>query len=194
MSRVWSRRGPYSRLGFNYFGPVDGHDLNTLVPILRNLYQLKGPRFLHIVTQKGKGYFPAEADPSRYHGIGKFDTSTGETTAGKRPIKHLPPPFSDWLCDMAAEDLRLIGITPAMREGSGLVEFSNKFPDRYFDVGIAEQHAITSGRWHGMRRLETGGCDLFNIPTAWLRSTDSRRGDAKPAGPVCDRSRRHRRR
>ena len=133
----------FEELGFNYFGPVDGHDLNTLVPILKNLYQLKGPRFLHIVTQKGKGYFPAEADPSRYHGVGKFDTSTGEVTAGKEPNQTFTAAFSDWLCDMAAEDRRLIGITPAMREGSGLVEFSNKFPDRYFDVGIAEQHAIT---------------------------------------------------
>ena len=133
----------FEELGFNYFGPVDGHDLNTLVPILKNLYQLKGPRFLHIVTQKGKGYFPAEADPSRYHGVGKFDTSTGEATGGKEPNQTFTAAFSDWLCDMAAEDSRLVGITPAMREGSGLVEFSKKFPDRYFDVGIAEQHAIT---------------------------------------------------
>ena len=133
----------FEELGFNYFGPVDGHDLNTLVPILKNLYQLKGPRFLHIVTQKGKGYFPAEADPSRYHGVGKFDASTGEATAAKEPNQTFTAAFSDWLCDMATEDRRLIGITPAMREGSGLVEFSNKFPDRYFDVGIAEQHAIT---------------------------------------------------
>ncbi|MGB5277745.1 MAG: 1-deoxy-D-xylulose-5-phosphate synthase [Gammaproteobacteria bacterium] len=133
----------FEELGFNYFGPIDGHDLNTLVPILQNLYQHKGPRFLHIVTQKGKGYSPAEADPSRYHGVGKFDTSTGEATGSKETSQTFTAAFSDWLCDMAAQDERLIGITPAMREGSGLVEFSRQYPDRYFDVGIAEQHAIT---------------------------------------------------
>ncbi len=133
----------FEELGFNYFGPVDGHDLNTLVPILQNLYEQKGPRFLHIVTQKGKGYFPAEDDPGRYHGVGKFDTSTGESTGGSESSPTYTRVFSDWLCDMAAQDKRLIGITPAMREGSGLVEFSQQYPDRYFDVGIAEQHAVT---------------------------------------------------
>ncbi len=133
----------FEELGFNYFGPVDGHDLNTLVPILRNLYEQKGPRFLHVVTQKGKGYFPAEDDPSRYHGVGKFDTSTGESTPSQETSPTFTRVFSDWLCDMAAEDTRLIGITPAMREGSGLIEFSQRFQDRYFDVGIAEQHAVT---------------------------------------------------
>jgi 1-deoxy-D-xylulose-5-phosphate synthase len=133
----------FEELGFNYFGPVDGHDLNTLVPILRNLYQKKGPIFLHVVTQKGKGYFPAEVDPSRYHGVGKFDTSTGESTGSKEASPTYTRVFSDWLCDMAVQDERLVAITPAMREGSGLVEFSNQYPDRYFDVGIAEQHAVT---------------------------------------------------
>jgi 1-deoxy-D-xylulose-5-phosphate synthase len=133
----------FEELGFNYFGPVDGHDLNTLVPILQNLYEQKGPRFLHIVTQKGKGYFPAENDPGRYHGVGKFDTSTGEATGSKESVPTFTRVFGDWLCDMAAEDQRLVGITPAMREGSGLVEFSQHYPDRYFDVGIAEQHAVT---------------------------------------------------
>ena len=133
----------FEELGFNYFGPVDGHDLTTLVPILRNLYDQKGPRFLHVVTQKGKGYFPAEDDPSRYHGVGKFDTSTGESTGSQEQSPTFTRVFGDWLCDMATEDSRLIGITPAMREGSGLVEFSEQFPDRYFDVGIAEQHAVT---------------------------------------------------
>ena len=133
----------FEELGFNYFGPVDGHDLNTLVPILQNLYEQKGPRFLHIVTQKGKGYFPAEDDPGRYHGVGRFDTSTGESTGSKESSPTFTQVFSDWLCDMATEDNRLIGITPAMREGSGLVEFSQQYPDRYFDVGIAEQHAVT---------------------------------------------------
>jgi 1-deoxy-D-xylulose-5-phosphate synthase len=134
----------FEELGFNYFGPVDGHDLDTLIPTLRNLSKHKGPRFLHIVTRKGKGYFPAENDPSKFHGVSSFDTSTGEA-------KNQPPStspsftriFGDWLCDMAAEDERLVAITPAMREGSGLVEFSEKYPKRYFDVGIAEQHAVT---------------------------------------------------
>jgi 1-deoxy-D-xylulose-5-phosphate synthase len=133
----------FEELGFNYFGPVDGHDLGTLVPILQNLYEQKGPRFLHIVTQKGKGYFPAEDDPSRYHGVGKFDTSTGVATGSAENSPTFTRVFADWLCDMAAEDNRLIGITPAMREGSGLVEFSEQYPERYFDVGIAEQHAVT---------------------------------------------------
>jgi 1-deoxy-D-xylulose-5-phosphate synthase len=134
----------FEELGFNYFGPVDGHDLDTLIPTLRNLSKLKGPLFLHIVTRKGKGYFPAENDPGKYHGVGSFDTSTGE--AKNKPTATSPTfteVFGDWLCDMAAEDERLVGITPAMREGSGLVEFSKKFPERYFDVGIAEQHAVT---------------------------------------------------
>ena len=133
----------FEELGFNYFGPVDGHDLNTLVPVLKNLYQRRGLRFLHIVTRKGKGYLPAESDPCRYHGVGQFDTSTGESTGTKETSPTYTRVFGDWLCDMAAQDERLIGITPAMREGSGLVEFSNQFPDRYFDVGIAEQHAVT---------------------------------------------------
>lgn len=134
----------FEELGFNYFGPIDGHDLNTLIPTLRNLSKHKGPRFLHIVTRKGKGYFPAEDDPSKYHGVSSFDTSTGEA---KNKSSSTSPTFtqvfSDWLCDMAEEDDRLVGITPAMREGSGLVKFSEKFPKRYFDVGIAEQHAVT---------------------------------------------------
>ncbi len=133
----------FEELGFNYYGPVDGHDLNSLVPILSNLREQKGPRFLHIVTQKGKGYFPAENDPSRYHGVEKFDTSTGVAAGRRGDIPTFTQVFGSWLCDMAAEDPRLIGITPAMREGSGLVEFSQQYPDRYFDVGIAEQHAVT---------------------------------------------------
>lgn len=134
----------FEELGFNYYGPIDGHDLATLVPTLRNLSQKKGPRFLHVVTRKGKGYFPAEDNPSKYHGVGSFEPSTGEarqTASTNKPS--YTAVFSDWLCDMAEADDRLIGITPAMREGSGLVEFSKRFPERYFDVGIAEQHAVT---------------------------------------------------
>ena len=132
----------FEELGFNYIGPLDGHSLSALVPTLKNLKKLKGPRFLHVVTQKGRGYHPAEGDPCVYHGVPSFEIKTGKLE--KKPSKKTyTSVFSDWLCDMAAADPRLIGITPAMREGSGLVEFSQKFPDRYYDVGIAEQHALT---------------------------------------------------
>ncbi|HLA75931.1 MAG TPA: 1-deoxy-D-xylulose-5-phosphate synthase, partial [Gammaproteobacteria bacterium] len=134
----------FEELGFNYIGPIDGHDLPTLVKTLRNLRSLKGPQFLHIVTKKGKGYTHAEDDPCAYHGVSAFDLSSGKSLSGAPgggPT--YTQVFGDWLCDMAAHDERLIGITPAMREGSGLVEFSERFPERYLDVGIAEQHAVT---------------------------------------------------
>ena len=132
----------FEEMGFNYFGPIDGHDLPTLTKTLRNLRLQKGPRFLHVVTRKGKGYEPAEGDPCVYHGVTPFDPATGKME--KKPSgKTYTQVFGDWLCDMAALDARLVGITPAMREGSGLVEFSKRYPDRYFDVGIAEQHAVT---------------------------------------------------
>ena len=132
----------FEELGFNYIGPIDGHDLASLIPTLRNMRDLKGPRFLHVVTRKGKGYTPAEGDPCVYHGVTPFDPLTGkmETKASGKTYTQI---FGEWLCDMAEDDPKLIGITPAMREGSGLVEFSERFPDRYFDVGIAEQHALT---------------------------------------------------
>jgi 1-deoxy-D-xylulose-5-phosphate synthase len=132
----------FEELGFNYFGPVDGHNLHALIRMLRNLRDLKGPRFLHVVTRKGKGYRPAEEDPILYHGVGRFDPAQGvQPKPASRPA--YTQIFGDWLCDMAALDERLIGITPAMREGSGLVRFSQAYPERYFDVGIAEQHAVT---------------------------------------------------
>ena len=132
----------FEELGFKYYGPIDGHDLPTLVKTLRNLREQKGPRFLHVVTRKGKGYEPAEAEPIVYHGVTPFDPATGKIE--KKPSgKTYTQVFGEWLCDMAEKDKRLIGITPAMREGSGLVEFSQRFPQRYFDVGIAEQHALT---------------------------------------------------
>jgi 1-deoxy-D-xylulose-5-phosphate synthase len=132
----------FEEFGFNYIGPIDGHDLESLVPTLQNLKNLKGPQFLHVVTKKGQGYKLAEADPVLYHGPGKFNPAEGikPSTAGKLTYTQV---FGEWLCDMAAQDKRLIGITPAMREGSGMVQFEQRFPDRYYDVGIAEQHAVT---------------------------------------------------
>jgi len=131
----------FEEFGFNYIGPIDGHDLESLVPTLQNLKQLKGPQFLHVVTKKGQGYKLAEADPVLYHGPGKFNPVEGiKPSAGKLTYTQV---FGDWLCDMAAQDNKLIAITPAMREGSGMVKFEQQFPDRYYDVGIAEQHAVT---------------------------------------------------
>ncbi|HQY78099.1 MAG TPA: 1-deoxy-D-xylulose-5-phosphate synthase, partial [Rhodoferax sp.] len=133
----------FEKFGFNYVGPIDGHDLDSLIPTLENVRKLKGPQFLHVVTKKGQGYKLAEADPVAYHGPGKFDPAVGlqkPAVAGKTTFTQV---FGQWLCDMAAADPRLVGITPAMREGSGLVEFEKRFPARYFDVGIAEQHAVT---------------------------------------------------
>jgi 1-deoxy-D-xylulose-5-phosphate synthase len=132
----------FEEFGFNYIGPIDGHDLDVLLDTLSNIKQLEGPQFLHIVTRKGKGYAPAEANPCLYHGVSRFDPAAGiaEKTGGKPTYTQV---FGDWLCDMAAADTRLVGITPAMREGSGLVRFSQDYPKRYFDVGIAEQHALT---------------------------------------------------
>jgi 1-deoxy-D-xylulose-5-phosphate synthase len=133
----------FEELGFNYIGPIDGHDMNTLVKTLGNMKNLKGPRFLHVVTKKGKGYQPAENDPCTYHGVPPFDIESGMPLKKPASSPDYSSIFGKWLCDMAAADSRLIGITPAMREGSGLVQFSEAYPDRYFDVGIAEQHAVT---------------------------------------------------
>lgn len=132
----------FEEFGFNYIGPIDGHDLDVLLTTLNNIKHLEGPQFLHVVTRKGAGYKLAEEDPILYHGVGKFDPVKGIVSkpAGKPSYTQV---FGDWLCDMAAIDPRLIGITPAMREGSGMVRFSQDYPDRYFDVGIAEQHAVT---------------------------------------------------
>ncbi|MDR0702763.1 MAG: 1-deoxy-D-xylulose-5-phosphate synthase [Azoarcus sp.] len=132
----------FEELGFHYFGPVDGHDLDTLIPILQNLRGFKGPQFLHVITRKGQGYKLAEADPTLYHGVGKFDHRTGiQDASGGQPS--YTQVFGDWLCEAAASDPRVVGITPAMCEGSGLTRFAAEFPNRYHDVGIAEQHALT---------------------------------------------------
>jgi 1-deoxy-D-xylulose-5-phosphate synthase len=132
----------FEEFGFNYIGPIDGHDLDALIPTLKNIKGLHGPQFLHVVTRKGQGYKLAEADPVLYHGPGKFNPAEGikKTTSDRLTYTQV---FGDWLCDMAEIEPKLVGITPAMREGSGLVKFSKKFPDRYFDVGIAEQHSVT---------------------------------------------------
>jgi 1-deoxy-D-xylulose-5-phosphate synthase len=133
----------FEELGFNYIGPIDGHDVNALVATLKNLRDLKGPQFLHVITRKCKGYAPAEADPIKWHGPGPFDPKSGVIFKEKLSGPTYSQVFGNWLCDMAAQDERVVGITPAMREGSGMVEFSKRFPDRYFDVAIAEQHAVT---------------------------------------------------
>ncbi len=133
----------FEEMGFNYIGPIDGHDLPTLVKTLSNLKDLKGPQFLHVVTQKGKGYSPAEADPIGYHGVSKFDPSKENLPKKAISSATYSEVFGQWLCDIANENSQVVGITPAMREGSGMVEFEQQYPERYFDVGIAEQHAIT---------------------------------------------------
>ena len=133
----------FEEFGFNYVGPIDGHDLDSLIPTLENMRDLKGPQFLHVVTKKGFGYELAEADPINYHGPGKFDPAVGLVKPATPPKITFTQVFGQWLCDMAAADERLVGITPAMREGSGMVEFERRFPKRYHDVGIAEQHAVT---------------------------------------------------
>jgi 1-deoxy-D-xylulose-5-phosphate synthase len=133
----------FEEMGFNYVGPIDGHDLKSLLRALRNIRGLSGPQLLHVVTRKGKGYAPAEADPIKWHGPGPFDPVSGMIFKEASTGPSYSQIFGKWLCDMAERDPRIIGITPAMREGSGLVEFSRRFPERYFDVAIAEQHAAT---------------------------------------------------
>ncbi|NRF62741.1 1-deoxy-D-xylulose-5-phosphate synthase [Vibrio coralliilyticus] len=157
----------FEELGFNYIGPVDGHDVNELVKTLKNMRELKGPQFLHIMTKKGKGYEPAEKDPIGYHGVPKFDpahTSLPKSSGSKPTFSKV---FGDFLCDMAAQDPKLMAITPAMREGSGMVRFSKEYPQQYFDVAIAEQHAVT---------LATGMAIAGNNPIVAIYSTFLQRG------------------
>lgn len=132
----------FEELGFNYIGPLDGHDLPLLLLTLNNIRQLKGPQFLHLITRKGQGYQPAEQDPERYHGVGRFDPKTGHSIAPPQPISYTQV-FGEWLCHTAAHDSRLMAITPAMGAGSGMLTFAEQYPQRYFDVGIAEQHSLT---------------------------------------------------
>jgi len=132
----------FEELGFTYIGPIDGHNLPLLLSTLENMKRMKGPRFLHVVTQKGRGYAPAEGDPCVYHGVTPFDADTGKMEKKAAGLSYTKV-FSDWICDLAEQDPRVFAVTPAMCEGSGLVEFSRRFADRYHDVGIAEQHAVT---------------------------------------------------
>jgi 1-deoxy-D-xylulose-5-phosphate synthase len=171
----------FEEFGFNYIGPIDGHDLDSLIPTLTNIRELRGPQFLHIVTRKGQGYKLAEADPVLYHGVSKFDHANGIVggkSGGKPTYTQV---FGDWICDMAEADSRLVGITPAMREGSGLVKFAERFPERYFDVGIAEQHARHVRGGPRVRGHEAGRRDLLHVPAARLRPADPRRADPEPA-------------
>jgi len=161
----------FEELGFNYIGPIDGHDLPILLSTLRNMKALEGPQFLHVNTQKGKGFQSAEDNPCTYHGVTAFDPKTGKMVAKSTKAPTYTQIFSDWLCDMAALDKRLIGITPAMREGSGLVDFAKKFPERYFDVGIAEQHSVTFAAGLACEGLKPVCCIT------------------KPTRIICDRSR-----
>lgn len=157
----------FEEFGFNYIGPVDGHDVNELVKTLKNMRELKGPQFLHIMTKKGKGYEPAEKDPIGYHGVPKFDpshSSLPKSSGGKPSFSKI---FGDFLCDMAAQDPKLMAITPAMREGSGMVRFSKEYPEQYFDVAIAEQHAVT---------LASGMAIAGNNPIVAIYSTFLQRG------------------
>jgi 1-deoxy-D-xylulose-5-phosphate synthase len=157
----------FEEFGFNYIGPVDGHDVNELVKTLKNMRELKGPQFLHIMSKKGKGYEPAEKDPIGYHGVPKFDpshSSLPKSSGGKPSFSKI---FGDFLCDMAAQDPKLMAITPAMREGSGMVRFSKEYPEQYFDVAIAEQHAVT---------LATGMAIAGNNPIVAIYSTFLQRG------------------
>jgi 1-deoxy-D-xylulose-5-phosphate synthase len=154
----------FEEFGFNYVGPIDGHDLDSLIPTLENLRDLKGPQFLHVVTKKGYGYKLAEADPVGYHAAsGKFDPKVGFVKPSTPPKTTFTQVFGQWLCDMAEKDKRLVGITPAMREGSGMVEFDKRFPKRFYDVGIAEQHAVTFAAGLACEGHEAGGRDLLDL-------------------------------
>lgn len=157
----------FEELGFNYIGPVDGHDVSELVKTLKNMRNLKGPQFLHIMTKKGKGYEPAERDPIGYHGVPKFDPAHTSLPKSKGGLPTFSKVFGDFLCDMAAQDSKLMAITPAMREGSGMVRFSKEYPEQYFDVAIAEQHAVT---------LATGLAISGNKPIVAIYSTFLQRG------------------
>ena len=158
----------FEELGFNYIGPIDGHDVVNLVDTIRNMRQLKGPQLLHVVTKKGKGYAPAEQDPIGYHAVSKFDPASEAQPAKKAGRPSFSNIFGQWICDMAAQDPKLQGITPAMREGSDLVQFSKSYPERYFDVAIAEQHAVTLAAGLAIEGLKASCGNLLEFPPTWL--------------------------
>ena len=159
----------FEELGFNYIGPIDGHDVECAGrDAAATCASLPGPQFLHVVTQKGKGYAPAEADPIKWHGPGPYDPASGTLFKEKAAGPTYSQVFGQWLCDMAEQDARFVGITPAMREGSGLVEFEKRFPERYFDVAIAEQHAVTLAAGTRLRRPAARRRDLLDVPAARL--------------------------
>ena len=177
----------FEEFGFTYVGPIDGHDLDALIPTLENLRERKGPQFLHVVTKKGYGYKLAEADPVAYHGPGRFDPAQGLQKPATPPKPTFTQVFGQWLCDMAEKDSRLIGITPAMREGSGMVEFHQRFPG--ITRALPRRRHRRAARHHlcrraGLRGPEAGGRDLQHLSAARLRPADSRRCVAEPAGDV----------
>ena len=178
----------FEEFGFDYYGPIDGHDIHALVATLENINKLaktEGPQFLHIVTKKGKGYDRAEADPIAYHGPSPFNIEAGIQPS--KPSKQtFTQVFGNWLCDMAAADERLIGITPAMREGSGLVEFERRFPARYHDVGIAEQHAVTFAAGIACEGLKPVVAIYSTFLQRGLRSVGARCSPAKSTRGLCD--------
>jgi 1-deoxy-D-xylulose-5-phosphate synthase len=169
----------FEEFGFNYIGPIDGHDLPTLLATLKNVQKLPGPQFLHVITKKGKGYVRAEEDPVKYHGVGAFDPTVGIVSSAAKKSPNYSDIFGDWICDMAAKDERLIGITPAMREGSGLVQFQKLYPERYFDVAIAEQHSVNVAA--GM------ACDGLK-PVVAIYSTFLQRGYDQVIHDVCNQN------
>ena len=169
----------FEEFGFNYIGPIDGHDLPTLIATLKNIQKLPGPQFLHVITKKGKGYPRAEEDPVKYHGVSAFDPAVGILPSATKKRPNYSDIFGDWICDMAAKDERLVGITPAMREGSGLVEFQKLYPERYFDVAIAEQHSINVAA--GM------ACDGLK-PVVAIYSTFLQRGYDQVIHDVCNQN------
>ena len=175
----------FEEFGFNYIGPIDGHDLDSLIPTLENIKKLKGPQFLHVVTKKGQGYKLAEAEPILYHGTGKFDPPEGIIPATAPSKITYTEVFGNWLCDMAAVDGRLVGITPAMREGSGMVSFHQRYPERYFDVGIAEQHSVTFAAGLATEGMKPVVAIYSTFLQRALRPADPRRGPAKPGRDLC---------
>ena len=184
----------FEEFGFNYIGPIDGHDLDALIPTLTNINKLRGPQFLHVITRKGQGYKLAEEDPITYHGPGRFDPAEGIKKAGAGGKPSYSQVFGDWLCDMARQDERLVAITPAMREGSGMVRFSEEFPDALLRRRDRRAARGDLRRRHRLRGAQARGGDLLDLPAARLRPADPRRRDPEPAGAVRAGPRRHRRR